>query len=358
MNTQIIDLKSSLWKQTLQKLHHDVYQLPEYVALDARRTQTTPEAFLTTDSEKIFFIPYCLRSCNNVLTSEPKIQGNFDLVSPYGYPGILLNEAAINSPDFLSCTINELKNLLQERGICSAFLRLHPILNQNFDQIFQSVDFKVDGETISVDLTLSESQIWAHTRKGHQSTINKCKRIGMSGRMVDFRHYMNEFIAIYEETMNRVGASQAYYFSRNYFENLSKLDEHIHLGIVELNNEIICASLFFESCGIVQAHLGGTKTKFLKQSPFNFLLHHVRLWAKERGNKYLHLGGGIGGSNSDSLYKFKSGFSKQRHTFLTLRLITDEEKYHYLVDLKAKALNIQPKQLLESGFFPAYRYPK
>ena len=136
---------------------------------------------------------------------------------------------------------------------------------------------------------------------------------------------------------------------------IMSLGENIHLGIVEVDNEIACASLFFECYGIVQAHLGGTKTKYLHQSPFNFLLHYVRLWAKERGNEFLHIGGGVGGSTTDSLYTFKSGFSRQKHDFLTLKLITNEEKYYHLVNLRAKVLNTQAEALLSSDFFPVYR---
>jgi hypothetical protein len=86
------------------------------------------------------------------------------------------------------------------------------------------------------------------------------------------------------------------------------------------------------------------------------LLGYVRLCAQERGNEFLHLGGGVGGYK-DSLYAFKSGFSRRRHSFLTLRLITDEEKYRYLVGLRARALNAEAEDLLKSDFFPAYRYP-
>ncbi len=135
---------------------------------------------------------------------------------------------------------------------------------------------------------------------------------------------------------------------------MSNLGEKIHLGIVELEERITCASLFFECCGIVQAHLGGTRTEFLNQSPFNLLLDYVRLWAKKRGNEFLHLGGGVRGSK-DSLHTFKTGFSRQRHNLLTLRLITDEEKYHHLVELHAKSLNTKVEELLKTDFFPAYR---
>ena len=124
--------------------------------------------------------------------------------------------------------------------------------------------------------------------------------------------------------------------------------------MIELSDEIVCACLFFESCGIVQAHLGGTKTEFLKQSPFNLLLHHMRLWAKHRGNQYLHIGGGVGGKK-DNLYTFKSGFSKQRHEFYTLRSVVDSQKYHDLVQIRAKAIAKSVEELEQSQFFPAYR---
>lgn len=353
MDLQVIDSQHPLWLQTLQKLSHDVYHLPEFVYLESRRTKTIPQAFLIVDGEKIFFVPYLLRRCDDILAEEstPEI---FDVISPYGYPGILLSEAAASEPGFPDFALNELKSVLKTNGVCSAFFRLHPILNHNFNEVFKPGTFTDNGETVSINLKLSESQIWAHTRKGHQSTINKCKRVGFVARIVPFEEYLNQFIEIYQETMNRLVANKSYYFERDYFEYLSNLNGKIHLCIVELEQQIVCACLFFECCGIVQAHLGGTKNEFLNQSPFNLLLDYVRLWSKERGNEFLHIGGGVGGSK-DSLYTFKSGFSRQRHNFLTLRLITDEEKYRHLVELRAESLNIQAEELFKSTFFPAYR---
>lgn len=347
---QTINLSNPLWTETLQKLRHDAYHLPEYVELEAKRTKTTPEALLIKEQEQVFFIPYLIRKCGDVLPSTPEI---FDIISPYGYPGILLSAAA-NTPEFTNFALNEFKSALKAKGVCSAFFRLHPILNSNFKEIFPPDTFTDNGETVSVNLQLSEAEIWAHTRKGHQSTINKCKRLGFTARMVSLAEYMPEFTAIYAETMNRVEAGKSYYFTQEYFLDLLKLGDKIHLCIVELDTEIAAACLFFEACGIVQAHLGGTKSKFIDQSPFNLLLDYVRYWAKERGNEFLHIGGGVGGAQ-DSLHKFKSGFSRQRHNFLTWRLITDAEKYNYLVELRAKALNIHPEELVKKEFFPAYR---
>lgn len=354
MNITILNLKNPLWKETLKKLRYDAYHLPEYVALEAKINNNQAEAILISEGDKIFFVPYLLRSCNDVLEVIDKEKELFDAISPYGYPGILLSDTARSSAEFTHHAFNELQQTFKSRGICSAFLRLHPILSDNFPEVFPPNSLTDNGETVSIDLSLSVDEIWAKTRRGHQSTINKCKRLGLTARTVSFAEYMDEFLAIYKETMDRLKAKDSYYFDREYFAELLKLGDRLHLVIVESESQIVCASLFFEYCGIVQAHLGGTKTEFLKQSPFNLLLHHARLWAKERGNKFLHIGGGVGGKK-DKLFTFKSGFSKQRHKFFTMRLIIDEAKYDHLISHKAQVKNISIAQLKESNFFPAYR---
>lgn len=356
MKTQIIDLLNPLWQETLQQLRHDIYHLPCYLDLEAKRSQSTPEAVLIIDEEKIFFLPYLLRNCDNLFPAELNKEKFFDIVSPYGYPGILLNKAAASTPDFLTLAMNELKSVLKSRCVCSAFFRLHPILNDGFENILSPENFQITGETVSIDLTLSETEIWQETHKDQRKNINRCKKAGFTARMVPFKPYIDEFVEIYQETMERVEAAKYYYtFSNEYYSQLADiLGEKIKICLVELNAEIACAGLYTECCGIVQSVLGGTRTKFLKQSPYSLNYDYARFWAKESGDEVFHMGGGVGGSN-DGVYNFKTSFSKQRHNFLTMRLIIDEEKYRYLVELRAKSLNTQAENLLNRKFFPAYR---
>ncbi|MDF5718127.1 MAG: GNAT family N-acetyltransferase [Rhizonema sp. NSF051] len=354
MNSQVISLSDSLWSQSLHELRHDIYHLPEYLHIEAKRTNTIAEAIVISEEKKIFFLPYLLRSCNNLLEGIAA-QEVFDVVSPNGYAGILLNNAAAITPDFLNSAIQQLKSLLQSRNVCSAFIRLHPILNQGFNEFISSEFCQVSGETISIDLTLSQTEMWHQTRQDHRSHINKCKRAGFIAKIVALEDYIDEFVMIYNQTMNRVEAKQSFYFDYDYFSRLANLNEKIHLGIVELDGEITYASIFTENCQMIQYHLSGTKNEFLKQAPNKLMIDYVRLWAKERGNKVFHLGGGVG-AGKDSLYNFKAGFSKQTHPCLTLRLIVDEEKYNSLVKLRAKSLETQPEALLQSNYFPAYRF--
>ncbi|MEI2580257.1 peptidoglycan bridge formation glycyltransferase FemA/FemB family protein [Scytonema sp. PRP1] len=356
MNTQIIQLSNPLWLETLQKIRHDIYHLPEYFALEAIRTKTLPEAILIVDDDRILFAPYLLRSCNDIGTSSENIQEIFHVVSPYGYPGILLSQTAVNTSDFLDIAINELKQVLKEKGACSAFFRLHPIINQNLSTSHLDI-FTDNGKTVSINLELSEQKIWSQTKSDRRKIINQCKQNGLKARMVIFEEYIEQFAEIYVETMTRVGSAAFYYtFNHEYFSHMKALlGEKLHLCIVEIDNEVASGALYTEYSGIVQSLFRGTRTKFCNVSPNSLEIDYVRFWAKERGNKIVHLGGGLGGTQN-SLYHFKATFSKVRHIFLTMRLIIDEKKYLSLVEQQAKYLNIPSEQLLNSRFFPAYRY--
>jgi lipid II:glycine glycyltransferase (peptidoglycan interpeptide bridge formation enzyme) len=161
---------------------------------------------------------------------------------------------------------------------------------------------------------------------------------------------------IYRETMDRVQAKESYYFGRDYFARLAEMPGHVHCGVVESEGRPAAACIFFECGGIVQAHLGGTRSEFLNKSPFHLLLYSAAEWARARGNRYLHMGGGVGGSN-DRLLQFKRGFSPLRFPFSTLRLVTDEGKYRALTTRRARAAAVSVEEVSCGDFFPAYRAP-
>ena len=156
---------------------------------------------------------------------------------------------------------------------------------------------------------------------------------------------------IYDETMSRVQALRSYYFSREYFLGLREAvgSARLHLFVVRAGADVLAAALFTETAGIVQYHLGGTRTRALRLDPHTLLYHVVCEWAKERGNRVLHLGGGLGG-REDSLFHFKAGFSQIRLPFHTWRQITDPEGYREYLS----ALGIAGT---DGDYFPAYRQP-
>ncbi len=357
MYYSILEINAIQWREILNLIKHDIYHLPEYVALEGKRTNSIPKAFVFIDDNKIFFIPFLIRSCKNIL--HPKIEV-FDVISPYGYPGILLNQAAQQDSNFCISALEKLCEYLQKQNICSGFFRLHPILNKNFHHLFASNSFLENGITVSIDVTRSKEEIWQDTKSNHRNKINRCtKKKGLVAQITKFSQGIDIFCQLYKETMARVGAQDIYYsFNYEYFQQLdSVMGDRLHLCLVTSpSGETASAGLYTECGDIVQAAFGGISNKFVKQSPSILEIDAMRWWAKEQGYKYFHLDGGVGGGK-DGVYQFKAGFSSLRHSFYTLRLITDQDKYNYLVSLKAKANNIAVAKLKNSNFFPAYRAP-
>jgi hypothetical protein len=196
MKIRVINLSDSLWLETLEKLRHDIYHLPEYLYLESVRYNAVAEAILIAEDDKIFFLPYLLRRCDDIFDHSLTTQEVFDVVSPYGYPGILLSDKAASTKEFLDLAINQLISTLRAKKVCSAFFRLHPILNSGFNDFLSPDICNVNGKTVSVNLKLSEAEIWSQTRREHRTSINKLKAFGNDSKNgsisgVDRRIYFN-----------------------------------------------------------------------------------------------------------------------------------------------------------------------
>lgn len=356
MDVAHLELGDPRWSQALQRLPHDFYHRPEYVGLDADWNRARPRAFLARSGDAELFVPYLLRRCEGLGGEPPHGEAVYDVVSPYGYPGFLLSEAARRSPRFAREALRGLSETFREMRVCSAFFRMHPLLGAGVPALFPEGFFTPGGETVAMDLTLDDRQLWKAVREGHQWTIKKCTRLGFAARMVSLREHLESFMEIYRDTMDRVRARESYYFGRDYFARLADMPEGVHCGLVDWQGRTAAACIFFECGGIVQAHLGGTRSEFLSRSPFHLLLYFVAEWARGRGNRYLHMGGGVGGSN-DRLLQFKRGFSPLLFPFCTLRLVTDPKTYRELTMRRARAAHVPVEEVAGGDFFPAYRAP-
>ncbi len=346
MLIQTIGPNDAAWVEALARTPHDVYHTAAYVATDARRMEAKPAAVLVTEGERRLFLPYLVRSC------DQWAHGATDILSPYGYPGLLLNEAS-REPEFARAAWAAVIGEWKAAGHCSAFLRMHPILSTGLGELIPEARLQDTGLTVAADLQLDEEALWMGLGHNHRRSLQRCRKEGFTARFVPFAEYLEPYREVYNQTMDRVKAHDAYYFDETYFRALSE-QPGVHCCTVEKDNHIAAACLFFESHGIVQAHLGGSANEYYRRSPFHLCLYHAMLWAKSRGNRWLHLGGGVGGEN-DPLFQFKAGFSNARFTYQTARLVLEEERYRKLVETAAAEQHATPAELLDSHFFPAYR---
>lgn len=276
--------------------------------------------------------------------------GYYDLVSPYGYGGFLL-DGQIND-DSLKQLYDEFLQLMKDNKIVCNFTRYSPVLKnaEPLKKVFNVIDL---GKTVAMDLT-SEELIWNNIIGKCHNKINKAKRNGLTVHHsnADFGLFKT-FMEIYKETMDHDDAVDYYYFSEDFYRSIHEdLHDEYELFYVEFEGKIIAMAIMLFANGYMHYHLSGSLVEFRNMAPTNLLLYEAARWGCEKGLRLLHLGGGVG-SGEDSLYVFKLSFNKSSdYQFSISKDIFDEEKYNYLVKMRKDSDN---NFHAGSSFFPLYR---
>ena len=347
---EFIETKDPRWIEMLADVRHDFYHLPEYLEFAAKHEGGIPTAFYAEDGDDRFLAPLLLRKIPAYLDAP---RDWCDAATPYGYPAPIVSSTCgkIGFERFLA----SLKQQGLERGIISAFFRLHPLLVLPPGALTRHGQVINHGKTVYLDLSLSTEEIWSQVRQNHKRGIKKLVQSGFQVRMDEGRHF-HEFSAIYAMTMERLSASEFYCFDKDYFDDLrSALGERMKLCVVfSPTGEVASAGLFVVADGIMQYHLGATSNSYLGQAPSKLFYDFAWRWAKEHGCRFVFLGGGPGGEDG-SLMHFKTGFSQLQAEFFTYRMILDESKYAMLMQNWNRLYD--NRIATNPGFFPAYRKP-
>ena len=247
MRAELIGTASPAWVSDLRRTAHDFYHEPSYVALCATQENGEAWALHVEDAGSSMLLPVVLR---------PIPGGGLDASSPYGYPGPIMTRDA--GPEWLATALATGVAELREAGVVTLFVRMHPLLNPSPPEGVGTL--VTHGETVSIDLTATDEELWSRTRLNHRRDINRAIGAGYLVRMdEDWRHF-EAFKRSYHETMERRSAAQFYRFDDAYFDGLrAALAGRIHLCVVELQGEMAAGGLFVETDGIVEYHLSGTR---------------------------------------------------------------------------------------------------
>jgi hypothetical protein len=336
------------WDEAILGCRHDFHQLPEYVALEARRLGGRAMALVLRDESiepaRTALLPIVLRS---VPESDA-----WDATSPYGYPSPIFSDA---DPGFVSASVSGFVEGLRAHGVVSAFVRLHPLLDVPEQALAGAGTLVEHGPTVWIDLTADEGTQWAGYRPTHRNLIVRAVREGLRVRFDDTFARLHEFIDVYEQTMARLGVDWSD-FGRDYLEELAGVLRGRGLGflaLVEQGERVVAGGVFTSRCGIVQYHFSGTADGWQHASPSRLMIDEVRRRQSARGDARMHLGGGVG-AKEDALFRFKRGFSNDRARFMTWRVIADPQGYANLVEAWVARGG---SEVRTGAFFPLYRAP-
>lgn len=341
---------SSRWDEVLEEIGaYDFHHLSSYHRLAEVRGEGKAAMLVYRKDSTTIAFPFLIRDIDLPM-AEGIGQSYKDVTSAHGYTGPLASAPVITEDtrkDFLC----HLREFLGSYGVIAAFTRLHPVLMcaPILDGCGEIIDI---GVTTSIDLTVPPETQVANYRKGHRYEIGRLRKLGFSCQEAG-SDSLDDFIDIYYTTMDRVGATEDYYYDSSYFDYLlSQMSDTIHLFTCKDGDTVACVGLFGTCKGMIQYHLAGTAPEYLRLAPMKLMIDTVREWGNQQGAHTFHLGGGVG-ARRDSLYEFKMGFCGREHTFSGWKYVANPPAYREICDAVQRHTGIKP----EGSYFPAYRDP-
>lgn len=321
----------------------DFYHTYDYHCLSKSDTES-PVLITYTVGAYVIAIPLLIRDIEN---SDYK-----DAISVYGYVGALnLNlDSHFKKEDFHKA----LNTFFHEHKIVSVFSRLHPFLEEE-DAFLKDFGETVElGKIVYIDLTQPLENQKAKYNRRLKTYLNKSRKL-CTVINANLDEHLGAFIQLYHDNMRRLGAEDKYFFNDDYYRRILTSDDfeaELKLCVHNDTQTIIGAAIFIKKGHIVQYHLSGLSQDTFDVDPIKLIIDEMRIKATKEGFKYLNLGGGKG-SKEDSLFRFKSSFSKDFKTFKIWKHIVDEEAYNTLVNKHFDGVTgIDPDNI---HFFPAYR---
>lgn len=332
------------WSACYDKFSNlDVYYSQEYLMASLAQAEdaTAFAIYFESRGAKIWY-PFLLRP----IPERPEYT---DIVTAYGYGGPHLegNESCII--DFYEEFVN---SFCRQHQVVTETVRLHP-LTKNHLVVQRVMDIIPVRKTISVDLTSSYEDIMLNYSSTRRAQIRgTLKKYDLQFHCYKHADAVDEFMKLYNSSMDRKQASSQYYFDRSYFLRLMKGSRLFQpqMLFVSYEGTMIHAKLNLIGNKYGHGHLSGTDAQYIYLRPDAVLMDYSIRMAKEAGATQFHVGGGY--QEDDGIYRFKASFTKGRFIrYYIGKHILNQEIYDEIIN----ELNINPSDYPD--YFPVYRHP-
>lgn len=361
---KMIPSSSSEWTEYIERTKHDFFHRSEYHQFTESVQSGKAWLCVYGTLEKFLAWPVMIEDIDSSgIASAGPLK---DISTVYGYAGPVTCGCE-HDRTFLLSAWKELTGMWRSQGVVSVFTRFHPLLANHrllphLRDDRQQIEFEhelfAEGATIAVDLRRTPDDIWRSYDRHLRQALRRLSTMEMSVTPDAEWQHLDDFVRIYHGTMMRNNASPFYFFSREYFQKLrEKLGLQGTLLVTRYEDQIASIALLIEYGSIANLHLLGTEDRFAHLSPSKLTIHETQAWARGRGNRFLHLGGGRGSRTDDPLFRFKSMFSDQSHPFFTGRWILNRDAYQALKAKFERGGEQRNGAPSGSSFFPAYRKP-
>lgn len=319
----VLRSNDGLWDKYIHELpkeKQDVYYTRQYCKMSELTEGGEAQLFVYETEDNVALYPYI----RHIVDYKKDTSLFYDIETVYGYGGPVLKN---DDHDFERAFETAFLKYCQQENIIAEFIRFHPFL-KNEHLFVENIDVLHNRFTVWTDLNKGIDEIWMQELSSTcRNRIRKCEKNGLT---VEISEDYDEFMDIYNSTMNKVGADRFYFFNKRYYDEIKKDSSNV-LMRVRQKDETLAAAVFMIYGDYFHYHLGGSKREFLALAPNNILMWTAMQYAKEHGCKKMHFGGGLTDSKEDTLYRFKSTFSSSYADFYIGKRIHNTEIYHKLI---------------------------
>lgn len=320
---------------------YDVYYLSGYAKAFQIHGDGEPILFYYDDGNTRAINVVMKRDIAKAKPLKDKIALNtwFDISTPYGYGGFW-----VEGENYISVE-KAFDKYCQEQGFVSDFVRFH-LFSDYLSYYSGKIETHTSNVVRTLDLSLDEilrdfeHKVRKNLKRAATSSLDI--EIDTTGERID------DFLNIYYSTMERTSAKEDFFFSREFFEAINKMEgNYVYLHVLN-EGQVISTELVLYGTENCYSFLGGTNNEYFHLRPNDFLKYEIIKWAKENNFKRFVLGGGYG--SDDGIFKYKKSFApKGVCSFYIGKKIFDNDKYQRLIKMNSC------EGAALSTFFPKYR---
>ncbi len=321
----------------------DIYFLPEWGDHYAARDKGKAERFNFVHEFGHIYYQFVKKPVPFILENTQY----YDIVTPYGFSGPIILSYVDNKKQALCEAFNiAFSEYCMSNNIVAEYVRFNPWLkNQEDFKDFYSLTYRC--KTVYVDLTTKDfvmDEFHHTTRKHLQKAFHSdfTVKFDYTGETVD------EFIDIYQFTVNKNHLEKSYQFDEDFIRNSFKNLSNNQFIMTAYRRDIpIASSISLHHGSYVHGHLLGINPDFYKMGISSLLYYEVSKWGVENGKTHFH----VGGANTEGLMSYKKKLTKNGFCdYYTGTRIRSNEIYDSLAQIAKKN-----KANLDESFFPIYR---
>lgn len=334
MDVKVVSCKNQ-WKTVLNEIgRFDFVHTYDFHKASADNGEGEPLLFVASEASGR------VMGCWPTLKREIPCTNYVDLSSVYGYGGPLFAKDIE-----AGSVLDALWQGMAEFGAVSLFSRMHPLF-------VDSLEGEADrgeqlGDVVVINVNPDEPHLPTY-RGSHRREIVNAQKKGVMLEVDWDCTELKDFVGIYQDAMRDLNAREYYLFNMVYFQKIvAAQDFKVFIIFATFEGVKVAASMFIVTNDVMQYYLSGSDHAYRKFSASKAIIAKAHEVAGELGVRNIILGGGVG-SERDSLFKFKAGFSNNFKPFYVVKKVLSAEVYQDLCQAK----QVSPDT---SGFFPPYR---